>query len=84
MRRCINSEMYFALYARLFPVYCGLLTDDHGSVPGSPRWWAFWNEQLHKYIARDAVVKDCKIPLEVLRAYIQSADPDMIEGNVES
>jgi hypothetical protein len=61
-----------------------IMTDDAGLVPSSPRWWAYWNEQLHRYIARDPVVKVCKVPLVGLRAYIQSADPDMIEGHVES
>jgi hypothetical protein len=61
-----------------------LLTDDGGLVPGSSRWWAYWNKQLHKYIARDPDVKDCKIPLEVIRTFIQSADPEIIEGYVES
>ena len=50
------------------------LTDDAGLVPGSPRWWAYWNERLHKFIAKDDDVKDCKIPLEVIRTYIQAAE----------
>ena len=53
-------------------------------LTGSSRWWAYWNEQLHKYIARDPDARDCKIPLEVLRAYIQAPDPELIEGDVES
>ena len=61
-----------------------LLTDDGGLVPGSSRWWAYWNKQLHKYIARDPDARDCKVPLEVLRAYIQTAEPDLIESDVES
>ena len=62
-----------------------LMTDDVGLVTGSPRWWAYWNEQLHKYIEGDgANAKDFKIPLDVLRAWIQSADSDLIEGDVEA
>jgi hypothetical protein len=61
-----------------------IMTDDVGLVPGTPRWWAYWNEQLHKYIARDPDARNTKVPLEVLRAYTQSADPDLIEGDVES
>jgi hypothetical protein len=61
-----------------------VMTDDVGLVPRSPRWWAYWNEQLHKYIARDPDARNTKVPLEVLRAWIQSADPDLIEGDVEA
>jgi hypothetical protein len=60
------------------------MVNDVGLVPGSPRWWAYWNKQLRKYIARDPDARNCKIPLEVLRAYMQSADPDLIEDDVES
>ena len=51
-----------------------LETDGTGLVPGSPRWWAYWTERLDKFIARDDAVKDCKFPLEVIRAYIQAAE----------
>jgi hypothetical protein len=55
-----------------------VMTDDVGLVPGSPRWWAYWNEQLQRYIARDPDARNTKVPLEVLRAYMQSAEPDSI------
>ena len=55
-----------------------VMTDDVGLVPGSPRWWTYWNEQLRKYIAREPDASDTKVPLEVLRAYMQSAEPDSI------
>jgi hypothetical protein len=61
-----------------------MMTDISGLVPGSPRWWAYWNEQLHRRIARDPDARNTQVPLEVLRAYIQSADPDGSEGHVES
>jgi hypothetical protein len=56
-----------------------LTTDDTGLVPGSPGWWAYWNERLHKFIARDDDAKDYKFPLEVIRAYVQAAEPDSAE-----
>ena len=61
-----------------------MMTDISGLVPGSPRWWAYWNEQLRRHIARDPDAPNTKVPLEVLRAYMQSADPDGSEGDAES
>jgi len=61
-----------------------MMTDISGLVPGSPRWWAYWNEQLHRHIARDPDARNTQVPLEVLRAYIQTAEPDLIESDVES
>ena len=58
-----------------------LVTDDTGLVPGSPRWLAYWTERLEKFIARDDDAKDHKIPLAVIRAYIQAAEPDSDQGS---
>jgi hypothetical protein len=57
-----------------------LVTDDTGLVPGSPRWLAYWNERLNKFIAREDDAKDYKFPLEVIRAYIQTAEPAGVTG----
>jgi hypothetical protein len=56
-----------------------LVTDGTGLVPGSPCWLAYWTERLDKFIAREDDAKDGKIPLEVIRAYIQTAEPDSAE-----
>jgi hypothetical protein len=56
-----------------------LLTDGADLVPGSPGWWAYWNERLHNFIAGEGDLKDGKVPLEVIRAYIQAAEPDSDE-----
>jgi hypothetical protein len=53
-----------------------LMTDDIGLVPGSASWRAYWTERLQKFIARDDDAKEYKIPLEVIRAYIQATEPD--------
>jgi hypothetical protein len=53
-----------------------LVTDDTGLVPGSPRWLAYWNERLNKFIAGEDDLRDGKIPLEVIRAYVQTAEPE--------
>ena len=53
-----------------------LLTDGAGVVPGSPGWWVYWNERLNKFITGEYDLKDGKIPLEVIRAYVQTAEPD--------
>ena len=57
-----------------------LMTDDSGLVPGSPRWLAYWTDRLNKFIAREYDLKDGKIPLEVIRAYIQTAEPEGVTG----
>ena len=56
-----------------------LMTDEAGLVPHSPQWLAYWTERLHKFIAREYDLKDGKIPLEVIRAYVQSAESDSVE-----
>jgi hypothetical protein len=56
-----------------------VMLDDVGLVTGSPRWWAYWMEQLYKYLDRDPDARNTKVPLEVLRAYMRDADPDGIE-----
>ena len=56
-----------------------VMTDDSGLVPGSPRWLAHWTERLSKFIAGEDDLKDDKIPLEVIRAYIRSAESDPVE-----
>ena len=55
------------------------VTDASGLMSGSPRWLAYWTERLHKIIAGGDDVKGCKVPLEVIRAYIQAAEPDPAE-----
>jgi hypothetical protein len=45
-----------------------VMLGDVGLVTASPRWWAYWFEQLYKYIDREPASPDTKVPLEVLRA----------------
>lgn len=45
---------------------------------GSQKWLAYWTEQLNRFIAREDDVKGCKIPLEVIRACIQSVEPGSV------
>jgi hypothetical protein len=52
------------LYRRLKKLEA-IMTYDAGLVPG---WWAYWNEQLRKFIERDPDARNTKVPLEVLRA----------------
>jgi hypothetical protein len=52
------------------------MTEASGLVPGSPRWWAYWTERLEKFLARDDDAKDFKFPLEVIRAYIRTAESE--------
>ena len=57
------------------------LTDTAGLAAGSPRWWTYWTERVHKFMAGDDDVKDCKFPLEVVRAIIQAAEPASTADN---
>jgi hypothetical protein len=49
-----------------------LPTDDAGLVPGSEQWLAYWIERADKILNGDDEVKDCKIPLEVVDAILET------------
>ena len=38
---------------------------------------------FRKHIARDPDARNTKVPLEVLRRWMQTADPDLLEGDGE-
>ena len=41
-----------------------VMLDDVGLVTGSPRWWAYWMEQLYKYLDRDPDAGNTKFRLK--------------------
>ena len=62
-----------------------VMLDDVGLVTGSPRVeWEYWNEQAHASTSQEILIaRNTKVPLEVLRRWMQTADPDLLEGDGE-
>ncbi len=50
-------------------------TDSTGRVPHSPAWTDYWTQVLEKVLAEDYFGPKAPVPLEVVRAHLQS-EPD--------
>jgi hypothetical protein len=52
------------------------LTDRTGLVPHSPKWLAYWTEQLAKIFAGQEITE--RIPLEAVDAILAASQPEAV------
>ena len=50
-----------------------VMTDDHGLIPHSPKWMAYWATKMDRALAGGQLAN--KIPLEFVDAYVPQRRP---------
>ncbi len=60
-----------------------MLTDTSGLVPGSQKWFDYWDRQVYLYLVGEAPPNQPLFPLDAFRAVLRNSDkPGSLTGTV--